>query len=182
MTPTLRLALLTATLLTGLFAGTSALAQKPSGDLEAKPSAFRGGGATFSGRGSTAPSAGRRRSGGTLELSEVDEQPVLLNRAEAARQIARNYPRELRRAGVTGTVVLKFVILPDGTVDPLSVGIETATNAGFVEPAAQVVRTMRFQPALLDGNPVRVWVTLPVFFQLETPARPPRASSLPPQA
>jgi len=153
-----------------VLAWSPAHAQKRGDDLPAKPPGFVGRGTDFSGQGSVADRP--LPSGGTYELSAVDEQPVLLNRAEAARAMAHGYPPELRRQGITGTVVLRFVIRSDGTADPLSVGVGAATNAAFVAPASDVVKQMRFQPAKVRGVPVRVWVTLPVTFALEEPRRP----------
>ncbi|HEU4562173.1 MAG TPA: energy transducer TonB [Longimicrobium sp.] len=102
----------------------------------------------------------------TYELREVDETPELRNRQGVAKAMLRNYPRELRDAGVTGSVVLRFLVQQDGTVDPRSIRPESVTHDGFVAPAAAVVRTMRFAPAKVDGERVRVWVTLPVAFAL----------------
>ncbi|HET7462713.1 MAG TPA: energy transducer TonB [Longimicrobium sp.] len=154
-----------------VLAESPALAQKPGNDLGAKRPTVQEH-PDFVGRGMVADRPSPKD--GTYELSAVDEQPVLLNRAVAARAMAHGYPCELRSQGITGMVVLRFVIRPDGTTDPLSVGVETATNAAFVEPASDVVRQMRFEPAKVGGVPVRVWVTLPITFALEEPRRPPK--------
>lgn len=147
-----------------------ARAQKSGrGDLGGKPSTFHGTGADFSGRGSMPPSSG------TYELSVVDEIPELLNRDVVERAMSDAYPDEMRQQGITGTVILRFVIRPDGTVDPLSIAVQSATHAAFVQPASTVVMQMRFKPAKVVGTPVRAWVLLPIVFQLETPTPPPAA-------
>lgn len=107
----------------------------------------------------------------------VEEQPRLLNRVEMNREIARHYPRGLRRRRVGGTVVLRFAIRRDGTADPERIAVQSATNAAFVDAAAKVVPRMRFSPATLDGIPVTVWVTLPVTFAMEAPRRRAAADS-----
>jgi TonB family protein len=104
---------------------------------------------------------------GTYELSAVEVQPELLNRSEIARQMARNYPPLLRDAGVTGTATIRLRIREDGTVDDESVTVESTTHEQFGEAARRVAERMRFKPARVRGKPVRVWVTLPVTFQLE---------------
>lgn len=105
---------------------------------------------------------------GTYELSAVEEQPDLSNRAEVGRLIARNYPPLLRDAGVTGSVTLRMRVLEDGHVDPESISIENSTHEAFGDAAKRVVERMRFRPAKVGGKAVKVWVTLPVTFQLQT--------------
>ncbi|HKP76416.1 MAG TPA: TonB family protein, partial [Longimicrobiaceae bacterium] len=105
---------------------------------------------------------------GTYELSAVEEQPELSNRSEVARQLSRNYPPLLRDAGVVGTVTVRMRVLENGTVDPESVSIENSTHEAFGDAARRVVERMRFRPAKVGGKAVKVWVTLPVTFQLQT--------------
>jgi protein TonB len=102
--------------------------------------------------------------GGAYEFSAVEEPPHIQNAPEVERQIARHYPRALRRAGVTGEVRLRFRITPDGRVDPSSLRVESSTNAAFEEPAAAAAVRMRFSPATLGGRPVAVWVSVPITF------------------
>ena len=105
---------------------------------------------------------------GTYELSAVEEQPELSNRADVGRQISRNYPPLLRDAGVTGQVTLRMRVLEDGHVDPESISVENSSHDAFADAARKVVERMRFRPAKVGGRPVKVWVTLPVTFQLQT--------------
>ncbi|MFL5381987.1 MAG: energy transducer TonB [Longimicrobiaceae bacterium] len=120
-------------------------------------------------KGETKPTApgGAIPTGGAYEFSEVEEPPHLQNAREVERQIARHYPRALRRAGVTGEVRLRFRIATDGSVDPSSLRVESSTNAAFEEPAATAAVRMRFSPATLGGRPVAVWVSVPIMFGLE---------------
>jgi protein TonB len=105
---------------------------------------------------------------GTYELSAVEEQPELSNRSEVARQLSRNYPPLLRDAGVVGTVTVRMRVMENGSVDPSSVSIENSTHEAFGDAARRVVERMRFRPAKVGGKAVKVWVTLPVTFQLQT--------------
>ncbi|HYH82104.1 MAG TPA: energy transducer TonB [Longimicrobium sp.] len=114
------------------------------------------------------------------ELSAVEAAPRLLNRDEVRRQITRLYPREMRRQRTGGTVVLRFVVLRDGTVDPLRVRVESASHVAFVGPAASVVPLMRFSPATVDGQPVNVWVAIPINFAMNPPRAPAPAPAAPP--
>jgi TonB family protein len=103
----------------------------------------------------------------TYDLSAVEVPPNLINRDEVARALSRNYPPLLRDAGVTGQVLLRIRILSDGTVDPQSVSVEMSTHDAFTDAAKRVVLLMRFSSAKVAGTPVRVWVSLPVTFQLQ---------------
>ena len=101
-----------------------------------------------------------------LALSAVESPPELLNRAEVAEAISRNYPPLLRDAGVTGSVTLRMRIGSDGVVDPTTIEVVEATHEAFGDAAARVASRLRFRPARVDGKPVRVWVTLPITFLL----------------
>jgi protein TonB len=105
---------------------------------------------------------------GTYDLASVDEQPGLNNRTEVQRFIERNYPPLLRDAGIAGTVTLRMRINEDGRVDGESITVENATHDGFADTAKRAVERMRFRPAKVNGKAVKVWVTLPVTFQLSS--------------
>jgi len=77
------------------------------------------------------------------------------------------YPRDLREAGISGSVVLSFVIDTTGRADPDSIEVVSSTNIGFINPAIGTVRSCRFVPAVKDGHPVRVRVTQPINFSVD---------------
>jgi TonB family protein len=74
------------------------------------------------------------------------------------------YTEEARAAKLQGTVVLKAVVRPDGTPD--MVRVVRSFDAGMDANAVACVRSWRFRPALKDGAPVPVWVTIEVNFRL----------------
>jgi TonB family protein len=103
---------------------------------------------------------------GADSVSVVETTPSILNRIELGRHLERRYPRLLRDAGVTGQVLLRFRILADGTVDPYSIEVDSATHPAFADQAALAAETIRFAPARVNGQPVPTWVTLPLSFKL----------------
>lgn len=105
---------------------------------------------------------------GTYEISAVEERPDLTNRADIGRSISRNYPPLLKDAGITGTVTLRLRVLEDGRVDQESIQVENSSHDAFADAAKKVVERMRFRPAKVGGRPVKVWVTLPITFTLES--------------
>jgi TonB family protein len=117
----------------------------------------------------------------SYDLSEVEQTPELDNRPVVAAALGREYPRVLRDAGQTGTVTLRFRVLPNGTVDRSSVTVEDYTHPDFAEAARRVVYVMHFRPARIRKGPVPVWVTIPVTFQLVSgPGERPQPDGFPP--
>ena len=103
----------------------------------------------------------------TYALDEVDEMPLMVNHDAVSAMVTREYPREQRSLGQTGTVMLRFRVLENGTVDRASVRVESSTHPDFAEVARRVVYAMRFNPARIGQRPVPVWVALPVVFVFE---------------
>ncbi|HET7463686.1 MAG TPA: energy transducer TonB [Longimicrobium sp.] len=112
------------------------------------------------------------------ELADVEEQPELRNRSAMPGLVSRYYPREMRRRRDTGVATVRFLILREGTVDSTNVVVQSAPDEELGEAAARVVQRMRFKPARVRGQPVPVWVMLPIAFWMETQTAP--SPSIPP--
>ncbi len=80
--------------------------------------------------------------------------------------VAPEYPEDARRARVAGNVILEAVIYRDGSVGELRVVTSTRSGLGFEEAAIAAVRRWRYLPALQDGEPVDVYFTVLVDFDL----------------
>lgn len=76
---------------------------------------------------------------------------------------APQYPAIARVAGVQGTVVLGATISRSGTIDNLHV---ISGPPLLISAAMQAVRTWRYRPYLLNGEPVAVETTVYVNFRL----------------
>lgn len=90
--------------------------------------------------------------------------PQLLNQDELLQFLRRRFPVGLRDAGVSGEVVLRIRVQPDGRVDAGSVRVISASDVRFVPAAAGAVEILRFRPARRNGRVVSAWVTLPIQF------------------
>jgi len=99
-------------------------------------------------------------------LNEVEEQPELQNAGEMPRLIRTYYPTLGRDAGVTGNVVVRMVLGVDGRPERSSIRVATSTSQMFEEGAERVAAAMRFSPAKVNGQPVRVEMTQPIAFTL----------------
>jgi protein TonB len=77
------------------------------------------------------------------------------------------YPAVARAAHVSGAVVLHAIIAKDGTVKELQVisGPDMLNSA-----AVDAVKTWRYRPYLLNGNPTEVDTTITVNFNFGAPA------------
>lgn len=88
---------------------------------------------------------------------------------EAPRPVSRTpprYPERARKKGISGRVELSLLITAAGAVQDARV--LTAQPAGvFEEAALAAVRAWRFQPAMYEGRPVAIRVTLPLSFGFE---------------
>ena len=73
------------------------------------------------------------------------------------------YPDWARRAGIQGDVVLHAIIGTDGRILELHV---VSGNPALVRAALEAVRQWRYQPTLLNNEPVEVETTITVRFVL----------------
>ena len=97
--------------------------------------------------------SGRIRVGGNLQPARV------------VRQAKPEYPAELQQQGIEGTVTLRAIISKQG--EPLSIQIVgTGVDERLGKAAAAAVAQWRYQPALLNGEPVEVMVSIDVAFTL----------------
>lgn len=96
-----------------------------------------------------------------LERSEV--APELVG-GFAAFQAGIAYPRFNREAGVSGRVIVRFVVGVTGV--PGSAEVVRSVSPGLDRAAVDAVRAARFTLGLQNGRAVAVRMTLPVTFQV----------------
>ena len=77
----------------------------------------------------------------------------------------RLYPRLLQDAGIGGTVVMQFVIEPDGTVDMSSAKVLESSNEQLSEASMKAIERFRFRPGRYKGENVRVLIQMPITWQ-----------------
>lgn len=77
-----------------------------------------------------------------------------------------NYPSQAARAGVTGRVIVQFVVEKDGSIG--NVKVLKGINFGCDEEAVRVISKMpKWKPGIQNGSKVRVYHTLPIYFRLD---------------
>lgn len=74
------------------------------------------------------------------------------------------YPEVAKRAGLEGKVIVSALIDKDGKV--IKVEIDKSDYPVFEEAARKAMMKARFTPARQNGEPVKLWYTLPIVFKL----------------
>ena len=95
-------------------------------------------------------------------LSDLNRNPELRNGQAMAPIMERLYPRELQDLGLGGTVMMEFVIGRDGVADSSSVRVLETPWANLGEASIYAVKAFQFQPGMIDGQPVRVLIQMPI--------------------
>lgn len=107
-------------------------------------------------------------------FTPYDVRPELRDRAAVADLLERVYPPMLRDAGVGGTAILWVYVDQSGAVRNTRV----VTSSGYEEldaAAEAAARDFSFSPAQNRGEPVPVWIQLPITFGARSAAAAPPA-------
>ncbi len=99
----------------------------------------------------------------TPTFTPYEVAPEVTNPQEVQRALQESYPRALRDAGIGGRTILHLWIDEEGRVAEALV----ADSSGHPEldaAAQRVARVFRFTPARNQGEPVAVWVMIPIEF------------------
>ena len=77
---------------------------------------------------------------------------------------AATYPSDSAAAGASATVLLRFVVAPDGHVEPGTVEVTRMAPLVFIKAAYESLNRQRFVPATVNGCPVAQQVDYPFAF------------------
>lgn len=97
----------------------------------------------------------------------VQQMPEYIGGEQALFEYLRNninYPSMEKENDIQGTVILRFVVLEDGSVG--SIEVLRAISNGLAKEASRVVKQLKFSPGIQQGKTVKVFFTLPVKFTL----------------
>ena len=104
---------------------------------------------------------GRSKDDMIVLLEDLDDRPV------STRSVAPRYPSELKRDGVGGTVLLRFVVDSRGNVvDPMVVKSEYAE---FGKAAIDAILRWEFKPGRKNGRSVSTLMEIPMVFSSADP-------------
>lgn len=84
-----------------------------------------------------------------VDFFAVEEKPVLLGGAKAIKDYINEhqlYPEMARMAGISGAVIVQFVVGPDGTPRDFRAVQEKPKDMGFGQAAIEAMKHMKFKP------------------------------------
>jgi TonB family protein len=96
---------------------------------------------------------------------EVDQAPSLANGSAFRSAVQRNYPPTLRSSGQWGNAVVSFTVGTDGRVERSSISVDQVSHPAFRAAATAAISAARFNPARVDGQPVRAQVSTTITWQ-----------------
>jgi protein TonB len=83
--------------------------------------------------------------------------------------LAKNivYPEKEKSFQIEGTLFVSFVVEKDGSTTEVQIIREIEGGEGFNKVATEAVKSLRkFEPAKMNGNAVRLRMTIPIRFSL----------------
>jgi periplasmic protein TonB len=93
-----------------------------------------------------------------FDISKLDQQPV------AKFQARPQFPFEMRRAGISGEVVVDFIVDTDGAVR--NAFAAHSSQREFEAAAVQAVSKWKFRPGRKNGHAVFTHMQVPIVFTL----------------
>jgi protein TonB len=85
----------------------------------------------------------------------------------ASEPVPPRYPESLRRAGVEGDVIVKFVVDTTGRVDMGTVEIMQSTHDAFTAAVRETLARLRFLPSTVGERKVKALAVMPFRFTLK---------------
>ena len=97
---------------------------------------------------------------GSGDFVAVEQEPVPVKKESPV------YPEMARQTGLEGMVVVRILVMKDGTVKDVIVVRPSGTSVGFEEAAIAACKQWIFKPAIQNQKPVSVWVNYPIKFSI----------------
>jgi TonB family protein len=104
-----------------------------------------------------------------MDVKAPDQNPapksihVKTDALKLVSKVAPIYPREAKAKGIKGTVELAATIGKDGSIENLKA---LSGPAELQPPSLDAVRQWRYQPYLLNGDPIEVQTTIKIIYSL----------------
>lgn len=95
-----------------------------------------------------------------FSADQVDQRAALVD----DRSLAATYPAELIPDGLSGFVLMQYVVSTRGEIEPETVSIVSSSHPLFSAAAGLALKNATYRPAMKAGNPVRQVVLQPFNF------------------
>ena len=102
-------------------------------------------------------------------FTPFEDRPELLNPMEVQQALAKEYPRTLREEGIAGTAQVHFFIDAEGDVQRVLL-TRSSQHEVLDSAALRVARVFRYSAARNRGEPVPVWIAIPITFAMRDEA------------
>jgi periplasmic protein TonB len=96
---------------------------------------------------------------GIIGVDQLDNTP------RAVFQRPPSYPYQAKIDGLSGEVVVEFIVDYNGRV--MNPHVVSSTHPAFEEPTLRAISQWRFEPGRRNGNTVRFRMRMPVEFHLD---------------
>ena len=109
----------------------------------------------------------------------VEDMPEMLpNQSEALQKLGEciQYPEIAKKAGIEGRVFVQFVVDEEGNMTEPKV--MRGLGAGTDQEALRCVQILSFSPGMQRGKPVKVKMSLPITFRLDSGKAEPQSESV----
>lgn len=77
-----------------------------------------------------------------------------------------DYPRSALKSGAHGVVTFDCDVARNGKASMVAITRATPNGEEFVRVARAALKACQFQPAMMDGKPVKVWVSGAILFSI----------------
>ncbi len=101
--------------------------------------------------------SGAVKAGDLVPLNQVDKPPVLIKKVDP------RYPASAKALGIEGQVTVSALISETG--DIADVVILQGLAGGFNEATTEAVKQWKYDPAVKDGQKVKVWKPITILFK-----------------
>jgi TonB family protein len=102
-----------------------------------------------------------------FDFFPISENPEILpdSKAEMQKYIDKNFPPFAQKCGVSGKVIVKFIVSKEGIATNIYVISEKPNDFGFGDVAVKAVEKLKFKPAMQRDYAVPVRGKIEVLFQ-----------------
>lgn len=116
--------------------------------------------------GCTSPALQQTTSEASLSPASGTPVPRDFDPPKPLHIVKPDYPFDMKRAGLSGVVAVNCLIDQNGRVQDARVENANTPGTAFSTSALEAIRQWTFTPAIRNGTPIAVRVTLPMSFVL----------------
>jgi TonB family protein len=95
----------------------------------------------------------------------IDTTPLIIQDPQPLTPITPDYPQLAREANLEGKVYLRAYI--DVTGEVIHVMVDKSGDTILEDAAIDAIKKTRFTPGTINGDSVKMWVSIPVEFSLD---------------